>query len=212
MENKPPMPVTGTRIDTTSRRRFNAAGPAQATAFLLRTQSGATRGGNGTGLRLLKPVVIVLGANADRVETELNGLDVRIANNSNWETGMSSSIRAGIEAMLSRENDGESGEVDALIIMLCDQPLVDAKLLNRLVEVHQSTGAGIVAAEYEGTVGVPALFHRKYFPELAALTGNQGAKGIILRHAEDVERVPFPHGSLDVDTADDIQRLRASGS
>jgi molybdenum cofactor cytidylyltransferase len=159
-----------------------------------------------------RPVAVVLGAQADRLETELTGLSVTIVKNSKWETGISSSIHAGLAAMTLRGGDGGAGDVNSIVIMLCDQPLVSSGLLDRLVEVQGLTGRGIVAAEYGGTVGVPALFGRQYFAELAALTGDRGAKGIMARHAADVERVPFPQGSLDIDTEEDCQRLRAEGN
>ncbi len=158
-----------------------------------------------------RPVAVVLGAHADRLEAELTGLSVTIVKNSSWETGLSSSIRAGLEALSVRGGDGGAGEVGSLVIMLCDQPLVSRELLDRLVEVHGLTGRGIVASEYGGTVGVPALFGREYYAELGALTGDQGAKGIVARHAAEVERVPFPKGGLDIDKEEDCQRLRASG-
>ncbi len=161
---------------------------------------------------ICRPVAVVLGAHADRLEMELKDLSVTIVKNSRWETGLSSSIRAGLVAMTFRGCAGGAGEVGALVLMLCDQPLVSSGLLNRLVEVHGLTGSGIVAAEYGGTVGVPALFGREYYAELAALTGDQGAKGIMVRHAADVERVHFPNGGLDIDTEQDCQRLRASGN
>ncbi|MGA2556068.1 MAG: nucleotidyltransferase family protein [Verrucomicrobiota bacterium] len=149
-----------------------------------------------------RPVVVVLGAFADRLGRELSGLPVTIAMNPQWQEGISSSIRAGLKA-LPPERTGP----DAVLIMLCDQPLVPAQFLDRLLAVHQSSGSGIVAAEYGGQPGVPALFSRDYFAELAALCGSGGAKPIIVKHAKLSRRIPLPEAALDIDCQEDVASL-----
>jgi len=149
-----------------------------------------------------RPVVVVLGAFAERLNGELSGLPVTVAMNLQWAEGMSSSIRAGLKALAA-----ESAGPNAVVIMLCDQPLVSAQFLNRLVAVHQSSGKGIVAAEYGGEGGVPALFSRAYYPELAALRGSRGAKPVIVRYANQAERIPWPEAAIDVDRREDILLL-----
>jgi molybdenum cofactor cytidylyltransferase len=81
-------------------------------------------------------------------------------------------------------------------------------LLDELVATHRRTGASIVACEYADTVGVPALFSRAMFDELAALSGDMGAKQVIGRHADEVVRVPFPAAAFDVDTPEDFARAQ----
>jgi len=101
----------------------------------------------------------------------------------------------------------ESTIPDAVVIMLCDQPLISARFLDCLVAVHRSSGRGIVAAEYGGEGGVPALFSRAYFPELAALRGSGGAKPVIVRYAKDAERIALPEAAIDVDRREDMLLL-----
>jgi molybdenum cofactor cytidylyltransferase len=149
-----------------------------------------------------RPVVVVLGALAERLNQELRGLPVTVAMNLQSNEGLSSSIRAGLKA-LAPEGTGP----DAVVIMLCDQPLISAQFLDRLVAVHHSSGKGIVAAEYGGEGGVPALFSRAYYPELAALRGSRGAKPVIVKYAKDAERIPLPEAAIDVDRQADIQWL-----
>jgi len=79
-----------------------------------------------------------------------------------------------------------------------------------LAALHQSTGRGIVAAQYAGTMGVPVLFSRPYFAELAALPSPGGAKSLIVKYNQDVAAVPFPEGALDIDTEDDVGRMETS--
>ncbi|HUS36363.1 MAG TPA: nucleotidyltransferase family protein [Verrucomicrobiae bacterium] len=150
----------------------------------------------GTALcRGLRPVV-VLGANAGLIEPYIHPW-VRIVHNLEWETGIASSIRVGVSAM--------EPDVDAVILMLCDQPLVSGKILSQF---EARATAGLVAAEYNGTIGVPALFGREFFEELKSLEGAEGAKKILLKHADRVVRIPCPEAALDVDTPEDLERVR----
>jgi len=63
--------------------------------------------------------------------------------------------------------------------MLCDQPLVTCSVISCIVEAHQRTRASIVALQYAGSLGVPALFTHAHFAELRALNSTEGAKKMI---------------------------------
>jgi molybdenum cofactor cytidylyltransferase len=150
-----------------------------------------------------KPVIVVLGAHVDQLRRELVDLDVLVEANSVWMNGIGTSVRCGIEAVRRQR------AVDSAVLMLCDQALVTPQLIDELIAAHRRTGAPIVACEYAETVGVPALFSRALFDELAALGGDTGAKQVIARHVDEVVRVPFPAAAFDVDTPEDLARLRA---
>lgn len=149
-----------------------------------------------------RPVVVVTGANAELSRRELDGLDVREVLNSLWETGMASSVRAGIEGIVSADAD-----VDAVVLLLCDQPHVNANHISDLIAAHRANGSHVVASTYGGSYGVPALFGSALFGELARLEGQAGAKQVIKRHASEAHFLSFPHGEVDVDTPDDFSRL-----
>lgn len=151
-----------------------------------------------------RPILVVLGAYADQVHRELDDLPVKQVVHERWAEGMGSSIRSGLNAL--EECDNERAP-DALVLMLCDQPFATAAVVNDLVRTHAGSGKGIIASEYGGTMGVPALFRREYFTELATLSGPAGAKQIIAAHPSDVVCVPFPKGSIDIDTLEDYRRL-----
>ncbi len=151
-----------------------------------------------------RPVIVVTGAHAELSRRELEGLDVREVLNPLWETGMASSIRAGVEGLLSADAD-----VDAAVLLLCDQPHVTAEVISEIVGAHRATGSRVVASTYGGSFGVPALFSRALFDELARLEGAAGAKQVIKRHASEAHFLPFPGGEVDVDTPDDFSRLIA---
>lgn len=146
------------------------------------------------------PVVVVTGAYAEPARGALAGLDVREVWNPRWETGMASSIRAGIQALAG-------SDAGAAVLLLCDQPHVTAGVVARLVEGYRRTGRPVVASAYGGSAGVPALFGRPLFDELGRLEGAAGAKQVIGRHAADAHFVPFSGGGVDVDTPGDYARL-----
>lgn len=144
-------------------------------------------------------VIVVVGAESQSVCQELKGLSLKIVENKNWENGLSSTIRIGLEAV--------SEECDAALLMLCDQPYVGRYLLDQIIECSESKGVLVVACEYGQTVGIPALFSRTLFPELMKLRGDSGAKSLILSHRKELERVSFPKGIVDIDTTGDFEDL-----
>lgn len=152
-----------------------------------------------------RPVVVVLGAQADRLRAEIAGLEVVIADNPDWARGMGSSVRAGLRAL-----EASAPDAAGVVLMLCDQPLITAASLDALVQSHIDTSAPLVASEYGGTRGVPAFFGRSLFPDLLALKGEQGAKAVLAAHASEVVALPLPAGVWDVDTASDYERLQAT--
>ena len=102
-------------------------------------------------------------------------------------------------------------DADAAVLLLCDQPHVTIDVISGLVAAHRATGKRVVASTYCGGFGVPALFGRALFAELARLEGAAGAKQVIKRHAAEAHFLPFPKGEVDVDTPDDFSRLTARG-
>jgi molybdenum cofactor cytidylyltransferase len=133
------------------------------------------------------PVVIVTGANAAASRKALRGFDVREAENPQWESGISSSLRVGIEAVVTA-----NPEAIAVVLMLCDQPFVTREIIARLVAAHIETGRSIVASHYGESYGVPALFEKAHFAELTTLKGAAGAKQVIQKHLPEVHLLSFP--------------------
>ncbi|MFA0965034.1 NTP transferase domain-containing protein [Roseivirga sp. BDSF3-8] len=144
--------------------------------------------------------VLVLGAHAGEIShaMDMNGYEVVM--NSRWQEGMGSSLRRGVEVM------GDSPAIHHLLVLLSDQPQVSVELLRSLLKEHAANDEDITASGYRGKTGVPAIFSRAHFPELKRLTGDQGAKQLMSRYP--VVRVAFPEGHVDVDTREDVDRLR----
>ena len=149
------------------------------------------------------PVVVVLGAHAEKIRPTLARLPVLIAENPAWAEGMASSLRTGITTLRQF-----SRRLDAALIALCDQPAFSAATIDRLVAAQQATGRGIVAARYAGRQGAPALFLREHFAALAALTGEEGARPLLNGDPALVATVDLPKLALDLDTPEDVARLQ----
>ena len=148
------------------------------------------------------PVIVVLGAGAARLTPELIGLDVNTVVNAGWERGMGTSVRVGLSAL------SPGLDVDAVLLSLCDQPIVGSQILTRLLTVWRDTPEhSIAAAAYDGTLGVPAVFGRKHFAELAALPETAGAKPILQRHAARIAAVSMPEAETDIDTREQYERI-----
>lgn len=154
-----------------------------------------------------RPVVIVLGANAEAIQPEVEGLPVQIVQNPRWADGLSSSIHAGIEALASA-----AGSPEAVVLSLCDQPLVCSDDIEALVTAYRSTKRPIVASQYAETLGVPALFAQLVLPELLSLAGDAGAKQVIQRNLPTVWPVPCPHAAFDLDSLEDYDAIRSRAS
>jgi molybdenum cofactor cytidylyltransferase len=152
-----------------------------------------------------RPVIVVLGANAEKLAGEIEKLDVEIVENTEWKHGMGTSIRVGIKRF-SDNYPNASG----VILMVCDQPFVSVDLIENMVRNFHSSNAPIVASSYGDTIGVPALFSRSIFPELMQLMTDNGAKKIIYEHQENVIKIPFEAGGIDVDTEQDYLNLMKS--
>jgi molybdenum cofactor cytidylyltransferase len=97
--------------------------------------------------------------------------------------------------------------MECAIIMVCDQPYADREVLKDLVELQQRSGKPIVASEYAGRAGTPALFRRSFFPMLMQLKGDVGARHLIADHKELVAFVGFPKGITDIDTLRDYEAI-----
>jgi molybdenum cofactor cytidylyltransferase len=151
------------------------------------------------------PVVVVTGAHASSSRQALRGLDVGEAKNQQWESGMSSSIRVGIEAVMAA-----NPQIATVVLMVCDQPFVTRETILGLVRAQRETNCSIVASRYDGSYGVPALFGRAHFAELMKLKGAGGAKPIIRKHMRKVHLLPFPKGKIDIDMREDFARLKMS--
>ena len=149
-----------------------------------------------------EPIIVVLGANSDRISPEINDLTVHTTYNPQWQQGMSASIFTGITALLEMNID-----LDAVVIALSDQPLITEEVYNSLIESYQQNPIKAIACNYSDTLGVPALFDRTLLPELLDMNHRGGAKQILHRYSDRVFNLDLPEAAIDIDTPADYQEL-----
>lgn len=150
-----------------------------------------------------KKTLVVLGSNSELIKKEIEDFPIEILENKNWKEGMSSSIKCGLNYFIK-----EKAETNAVVIMLCDQPLIDNNHLNFLIDKFSETEKPIVATQYENSVGVPALFSNNFFDELLTIKGDKGAKQLIQNNLNKTEIIKVPEAELDIDTIEDYEKLK----
>lgn len=153
-------------------------------------------------LKMTGAVVVVSGFNNNLIENELKNLQVITVYNPEWQEGMGSSIRAGVEKIID-----EFPVIENLIISVCDQPFINSSVFSELMTKHKEDQKGIIASAYAGVLGTPVMFDRKYFDELSKLSGNEGAKKLLHVFSRDVGSINFEKGRIDIDTKDDYEQL-----
>lgn len=144
--------------------------------------------------------IVVIGRDGENVRRALGELPVRFVTNPDFRSGLSTSLRAGLEAV--------DPSTVAAIIVLGDQPGVTPAVIDQVIAEGQRSGRSIVVPEYAGTRGNPAMFDATMFAELRMIEGDQGARAVIARDPARVATVCFPFDMpADVDTPQDYARL-----
>lgn len=154
----------------------------------------------------LRRIVVVLGREAESVRRALGDLEVEFVFNGAYESGMSSSLRAGVTEATRCWPDS-----DGIMIALGDQPLGATPIAEQLIAAFEegaNGGNAIVVPRFRGTPGNPVIFGYRLAPELLAITGDRGARSVVERDASRVTHVDFDmEAPPDVDTIDDLRTL-----
>lgn len=164
---------------------------------MLRRAVAAARAGG------LKPVLVVLGHQSERALDELAGLPCTPILNTEYPSGMNSSVRVGICAV----PPGASGAV----LMLADMPFVSGSMVRVLVERFRATGAQLVVSKYGDVSAPPILYRRDLFGELGSSVDGDGCgKRVAKQHRDHAVEVQWPSSLLtDLDSPEDFERLQA---
>ncbi len=141
---------------------------------------------------------VVLGANFEKHKKEIEDLPIDIVHNRNWEQGMGSSIKVGIQNL-------KRYQLDAFYILVCDQPMLKGVHLINIAKQYENSGARIVASRYKETLGVPAIFDWEMHETLLLLPEKEGAKQLISKYCN--QFVNFEGGEVDLDTREDFERF-----
>lgn len=157
-----------------------------------------------TLLQTGNPVNVVLGSNSDLIIPVIEKYPVNIFINTDWESGMGSSISFGIGRMIQKYP-----EADGILVTLLDQPLITTSYLQTMLDAFRSDCQQIlVSRSSSGWTGVPVLFDRCYFNDLSELADDQGAKKVIKRHTENVSLIEADEILEDMDTPESYQQLQ----
>ena len=149
----------------------------------------------------LGDLIVVLGYRADLIRPVLSDLEVKMVDNPDYASGQSSSVRWGLRSL--------DPSASAALFLPADQPFLSAALLDQLINTYELSGGPIVLPTYQGYRGSPVLFHQSLFPELAAVTGDEGGRQIIKRHESEIVTVVVDSQRplLDIDTPEDCREL-----
>ncbi len=146
-------------------------------------------------------VLVILGSDADRVaaEVDLHGAEAHLSER--WEEGQSASLASGL---------AELTDCDAVVVTLGDQPRMDPDAIRRVIAAR-GDGAVAVRATYNGKPGHPVLLEQELFERLRDVTGDHGARNLLMCvHTRDVPCDDLGGGE-DVDTPAELDALRAGG-
>lgn len=149
----------------------------------------------------VRQTIVVSGAHRVAIEAELAGLPVRLVHNPDYSQGMSTSLRAGLNAL--------PPDAEAVVVLLADQPLVDHAVLDALISEHARSGASIVRPRYAGEPGNPILWSRSLFGELRAQEGDRGGRDLLGLRAGQIAHVEIAdrRAGQDVDTPGEYEAL-----
>jgi len=145
--------------------------------------------------------VLVLGANARRIEQKIDPKGLDLIRNEKWEEGIASSIRLGLSHLREKKSD-----LHHALFLLSDQPYLTVEVLRLLLSVHEENKS-ITACKYQGQIGVPVILSHAFFNDLMQLEGDQGAKKIVMNNFDTTSTIPFEGGEVDVDTEEDVKHL-----
>lgn len=148
-------------------------------------------------------VVVVLGANAEEIKRVLDTeTGASVVYNKSWASGLGKSISLGIEILMEKQP-----EIQAVLVMLCDQPLIEAGYLNKMITSFHEGKGHIIATAYAENIGVPALFSAPYFTELQSLEDDFGARELLKKYKDETFILSPGNILVDIDTPQDYKRL-----
>jgi len=150
-----------------------------------------------------RPIIAVLGSQAEAVDAALGKLPVERVRNPEFANGLSTSLKRGVVAL--------PPDLDGALVCLGDMPLISGRHLDRLIAAFNPLeGRAIIVPIRGGKRGNPVLWSKRFFPEMAELAGDVGAKHLIGAHAELVAEVEMDDDAVlvDIDTPEALDALR----
>ncbi len=146
-------------------------------------------------------MVIVIGHEAEKIREALRDYSVKWVLNEQYSKGMSSSLKAGVQAI--------SSSAEGMLISLGDQPLVSAAEIDLLIDAFKQSGKKIIVPVFEAKRGNPVLFHCQYKEEMMKIQGDKGGRDLLKTNAAEVFAVEMPtdHVLRDIDLPADYEKI-----
>lgn len=150
-------------------------------------------------------ISVVLGGNVEKIKSQIDFESIQCNYNPNWKQGIGNSLAFGIQSLSEQQPN-----IQSILVLLSDQPMISKKLLTTLCELQVGSGKPITACNYVDTYGVPAIFHKSIFNKLINLQTDKGAKSVISEHKKLTSFLNFPGGKIDIDDPEDLKYLESS--
>lgn len=148
-------------------------------------------------------VWVVLGADSEEIMKAVDLDDCGIVENPEWQEGIASSLRVGLDALI------QTSRAEAALIVIGDQPNLDRRVVGEVVAAFAQSSLPVTIPKYRYTWGNPVMVDRSLWPRLMSLEGDEGAQRLFKAHPEWVEEVWTDHlPPRDVDTEADLAELR----
>jgi molybdenum cofactor cytidylyltransferase len=151
-------------------------------------------------------VLVVLGANAKAHLSVLKGPRLSTVINPDWAKGMGTSLKCGLKKSMEIFPG-----LDAVMLLVCDQPLLTSSHINSLSEAFLKSNSKAVASKYPGAYGVPAIFDKSLFSELQQIGDQSGAREVLKNLGSELEFLTFEGGDIDIDTPEDYKKFNETG-
>ena len=147
-------------------------------------------------------VTVVLGASAEQYTPLMSKTPAQILINPDWAFGMGNTLKFSLRKLIE-----ENINIQGVLFMVCDQPLITSAHVNAMVRTYQEKNPVAVASGYKNTFGVPALFDRIAFSGLLSIDDKSGAREVLKKLESDLEIIPVEGGEIDLDTPEDYQKF-----
>ncbi len=145
-------------------------------------------------------IIVVVGANSEAVAQAVSDLPVKMVLNEDWQQGLASSLKAGLNSVRL--------DCRAVLVTLCDQALVTEDHLRSLLYLWLANSSEIIASSYANTIGTPAVIPAGFYPKVQTLEGDEGAKSILKNNTGRIRTLPIPEAEFDLDVPSDLEKLK----
>lgn len=148
----------------------------------------------------LNHLIVVVGSDNDKIERQIQDYPLTVTENPEYLRGMLSSVQCGLRALPDNS--------DAVMILLGDQPMIPASVINQVIHAYHQSDKGIIIAVHNGKRGHPILFEMKYRHEVLQLSKDHSLHDLTRNHPDDILEVEVdtPDILRDIDTIDDYNK------